>query len=267
MTVDPNRLGTGATASFDDPVDLAAVAAALPLPVLVGLDVDGVLAPIVDRAPEATLLPGVLVAIGRLAGLDDVAVAVVSGRALNDLGRFGFPDQVDVFGTHGLERRDAPPVTLGDSERHRYDRLAELAERAARAAGDGAWVEIKPAGVVLHVREAPPETSAASVAELHRRAEDITGAHVKAGKSVVELLARTTSKATAVTGLRGELGAASVVFVGDDRTDEEVFAALGAGDCSIRVGDGDTAARHRLADPTAVLQFLHALIASLAPSA
>lgn len=251
----------------DDPAALATIAAALHRPLLVGLDVDGVLAPIVAHADDAELLPGVLEAIGQLAALDGVAVAVVSGRALHDLGRFGFPEDVDIFGTHGLERRDAPPVTLGDTERRRYDRLAELAEHAAHRAGDGAWVEIKPAGVVLHVREAPPESSAASVAELHRHAEDITGAHVKAGKSVVELLARTTSKATAVSALRHELGAVSVVFVGDDRTDEEVFATLGGAGCGVRVGPGDTVATHRLADPTAVLAFLETLHARLAPTA
>ena len=251
----------------DDPAALARIAAALARPLLVGLDVDGVLAPIVAHADDAELLPGVLEAIGRLAAREGVSVAVVSGRALDDLGRFGFPDDVDIFGTHGLERRDAPPVTLGDTEQRRYDRLAALAARAARRAGDGAWVEVKPAGVVLHVREAPPESSAASVAELHRHAADVTGAHVKAGKSVVELLARTTSKAIAVADLRAELGAAAVVFVGDDRTDEEVFASLGGTGCGIRVGPGETVAHHRLADPAAVLRFLDALIDLLAPSA
>ena len=46
------------------------------------------------------------------------------------------------------------------------------------------------------------------------------------------------------------------MFVGDDRTDEEVFEALGDGGCSIRVGPGATAARHRLAGPPEVLAFL-----------
>ncbi len=252
----------------DDPAGLAVIAAALARPLLVGLDVDGVLAPIVAHADDAELLPGVLESLGRLAALDGVAVAVVSGRALDDLGRFGFPDDVDVIGTHGLERRDAPPVTLGVTEQRRYERLAELATLAAHRAGDGAWVEVKPAGVVLHVREAHPEMSAASVAELHRDVEDVTGAHVKAGKSVVELLARTTSKAIAVAQLRDELAAAAVVFVGDDRTDEEVFAALrdtGIG-IGIRVGPGPTLADHRVADPAAVLQFLNALVTALPPS-
>ena len=262
MPVDEPDAVAAAT-TVDDPIALAAVASALARPVLVGLDVDGVLAPIVAHAAEAELLPGVVEAIGELADVPGVFVAIVSGRALADLGRFGFPDDVELFGTHGLERRDAPPVALGERERRRYERLHALAAAAAAHAGEGAWVEIKPAGVVLHVREAAPEPSAASVAALHEAAEDVTGAHVKPGKGVVELLAMATSKATAIATLRDEVGAASVVFAGDDRTDEEVFAALGDTGCSIRVGPGETVAHHRLADPAAVLAFLRALVASL----
>jgi trehalose 6-phosphate phosphatase len=252
---------SGAGEQYDDHAVVAAVAARLPRPVVVGLDVDGVLAPIVAHANDAELLPGVLEAVGELAAL--TPVAVVSGRSMEDLSRFGFPDHVEIFGTHGLERRDDRPVELGRNEQRRYERLARIAADAADQAGDGAWVEVKPAGVVLHVREAPPDRSAASVAELHRRAADVTGAHVLPGHGVVELLARTTSKATAMAALREEVHGGSVVFVGDDRTDEEVFAALGDDGCSIRVGPGPTAARFRLAGPPEVLSFLEGLIAAL----
>jgi len=63
------------------------------------------------------------------------------------------------------------------------------------------------------------------------------------------------------TELREELDARGVVFAGDDRTDEEVFAAIDGGGCTIRVGPGPTAARHRLAGPPDVLRFLRALAA------
>jgi trehalose 6-phosphate phosphatase len=243
---------------YDDSGRVAAVAGALPRPVLVGLDVDGVLAPIVSHASDARLLPGVLDAVAALAAL--TPVAVVSGRSVEDLGRFGFPDNVEIFGMHGLERRNEAPVELGQHEQRRFERLARLAADAASQAGDGAWVEMKPAGVVLHVREAPPETSAASVAELHRQAADVTGAHVLPGHGVVELLARATSKATAMAALHDEIGAGGgVVFVGDDQTDEEVFVALADDGCSIRVGQGPTSARFRLAGPPDVLEFLQGL--------
>ena len=134
-----------------------------------------------------------------------------------------------------------------------------MASAAAADAGDGAWVEVKPASVVLHVREAHPEHGARSADELLRQAQDVTGVHVLPGKGVVELLTRATSKALAVAELRAELGAASVIFIGDDRTDEEVFVELGTGDCSIHVGPGATAADHRLDGPPDVLAFLRRL--------
>ena len=150
-------------------------------------------------------------------------------------------------------------VELAEHEQERLERLVALASAAAEQAGEGAWVEVKPASVVLHVREAPPEDGARSAATLRARAEDVTGVHVLPGHGVVELLTRATSKARAIAELRDEIGAGAVVFLGDDRTDEEVFAALGDGDCSIRVGPGETVARHRLAGPPDVLRFLQTL--------
>ena len=246
---------------YDEPRDVAAIAAALEPPVLVGLDVDGVLAPIVAHADDAQLLPGMLETVAELAAR--TPVAIVSGRTVADLARFNFPDHVEMFGLHGLERRDERTVDLVDHEQARLDRLAALAADAALLAGDGAWVEWKPAGVVLHVREAHPEAAAKSADELMRKAEDITGVHVLPGHGVIELLARSTSKALAVAELQREVGGRHVVFVGDDRTDEEVFKAIGDDGCSIRVGGGPTAARYRLAGPPEVLEFLHALTVSL----
>ncbi len=250
-------LSAAVTDDVDDPDEIAARAAALRRPLLVGLDVDGVLAPIVGHADDAVLLPGMLTALRGLA--ERVPVAVVSGRTVEDLQRFGFPDDVEVFGLHGMERDGERTVELGHQEQQRLDRLVTLASAAAEQAGEGAWVEVKPASVVLHVREASPEDGARSAADLRERAADVTGVHVLPGHGVVELLTRATSKARAVAELREELASAAVVFVGDDRTDEEVFVALGDGDCSIRVGPGETAARHRLAGPPEVLRFLTAL--------
>ena len=61
-----------------------------------------------------------------------------------------------MFGLHGLERRDERTVDLVDHEQARLDRLAALAADAAALAGDGAWVEWKPAGVVLARAGGPP---------------------------------------------------------------------------------------------------------------
>lgn len=247
------------------PDELARLVGGRPRPCLVGLDVDGVLAPIVARADEAQLTPGVAEVLRELTGL--TSVAVVSGRSLADLDRlFGIPEGIHVIGSHGLEERGRAPLALDQVERERLDRLMDLAEQAASAAGAGAWVEHKPASVVLHVREADPALGGAAVERLGELASTVDGAHVKAGHAVVEMMARRTSKAIAIEELRGRLGARSVVFAGDDRTDEEVFAVLGADDLSVRVGPGETLAARRLPDPDAVLAWLRALVAELSSS-
>jgi trehalose-phosphatase len=200
-----------------------------------------------------------------VAALDHVHVAVVSGRSLAGLDQFGFADDVEVIGSHGMETRDLALAPLTDVERTRLAGLDDAAARAAARAGDGAWVERKPASVVLHVRQADPESGSVALTELAAEIDHIEGATTKAGSGVLEAFVRAADKGTAMVELGARLGAATTVFVGDDVTDEEAFARLGPDDVAIKVGDADTIARHRLHDPDAVLTFLRTL-ASTTPT-
>lgn len=243
---------------FDDPVDVARVAAQAARPLLVALDVDGVLAPIVDRPDDSALLPGVHTALSVLAAR--TPVIVVSGRSLVDLeGRFGFPPEITVFGSHGLERRGGAAVTLDADEHERLERLDALARSAAIEAGEGAMVERKPASVVLHVRLADSDAARRAIDRLSDAASSVAGATVKPGHAVVELFARPTSKADAVAGARAATDARTVLFAGDDATDEEVFTHLTDNDVGVRVGDGTTLARFRLSSPDDVVAMLECL--------
>lgn len=249
---------------YDDPVDTARLVASCSRPMLVGLDVDGVLAPIVDHADDAVLLDGMAAAVGAVATLDQVHVAVVSGRSLAGLQQFGFGDVVHVIGSHGMETRDRPLTPLTDDERARLATLEAAATRAAGRAGDGAWVEHKPASVVLHVRQADDAAGSHALADFADAAGEVEGATTKAGSGVLEAFARHADKGSALVELGRRLGVATTVFVGDDVTDEEAFARLGPDDVTIKVGDDDTIARHRLRDPDAVLSFLQAFPATFA---
>lgn len=251
---------------YDDPVDIARGVAARPRPLLVGLDVDGVLAPIVDHADDAALLAGMGAAVSAVAALDEVFVAVVSGRSIAGLAQFGFGDDVELIGSHGMETRDRPMEPLTDDERTLLAELDGAAVTAAERAGAGAWVERKPASVVLHVRQADHSSGSIALLELAEIARRFDGATVKAGSGVLEAFARHTDKGTALTALAADLGAATTVFLGDDLTDEEAFAHLSPGDAAIKVGDADTVAPYRLRDPDAVLAFLQALTATTPPT-
>lgn len=243
-------------ASDISPADLARLVEPMLPDALVAFDVDGVLAPIVERADDARLTPGALDALARLGAR--CTVAIISGRAVSDLERlFGFPPGLVVVGSHGLEQRGGRPVVLDDHERYTLDQLELLGTKAVEAAGEGAWLEHKPASVVVHVRSADPELAVPAIDAVSNLASMLDGAQVKPGHMVVELLARSASKGDALGRLRD--GHESVIFFGDDVTDEHAFEVMEPHDISVRVGPGDTVARYRLAGPDAVAEFLDAL--------
>ena len=84
---------------------------------------------------------------------------------------------------------------------------------------------------------------------------------------MLEVSVRPTSKATAMAEIRRTLRPGTVVFVGDDRSDEGVFAGLQEGDLAVKVGAGDTLAAHRLRSPADVVEMLRALADSLSSGA
>ncbi|HUG00116.1 MAG TPA: trehalose-phosphatase [Ilumatobacter sp.] len=222
---------------------------------LIGFDVDGVLAPIVDHADQAQLSAGVAESLTSLS--QRASVMILSGRSLESLGRlFDFAPQLRVVGSHGLEVRGASPIALDDREQTIYDQLRFLGEKAVEAVGRGGWLEFKPASVVVHTRKADDEVVQPTIEALENLASMIEGSHVKRGHSVVELLARTASKGDALLGFAGETGRAPLAYLGDDLTDEDAFQQMSANDVSVRVGEGDTAARFRLADTAAVSKLL-----------
>jgi trehalose 6-phosphate phosphatase len=248
-------------------VEAALAAAAVALPsVMVAMDVDGTLSPLVPRADQAQLAPGAADALAKLVERG-VPTAVVSGRGLEDLRQqFTWPAGLRLVGSHGLEDSAQRPLVLTAEERQRLQAIQALAERAA-ASVPGTWVERKVAGVAFHYRQAEPP-SAGSVAgqRLAERFERLDKVWVRRGHLVVEASVREGNKAEAVAWLRSETGATTVVFAGDDQTDEDVFRAAAATDVTVHVGPGETAARFRVADITDVIELLDRL-AELSPSA
>lgn len=230
---------------------------------LVVLDFDGVLAPIVAHPDLSRPTPEAVAGVRRL--LDaGVPVAVVSGRSLASLTQVsGLDRRVLLVGGHGGQWAQgaglppAPPEQAPDPIR--YAAVRDLLERVA-AAHCGAWVEAKPASVALHVRRAEPAAAAAALAQARAGLEEIGGLRLLPGKAVLEALLTTADKGQAVTRLREVLGAGAVLYVGDDVTDEAAFAVLRDGDLGVKVGPGPTVATARVPDPGAVADLLDRLV-------
>jgi trehalose 6-phosphate phosphatase len=231
---------------------LAALAARRPL--LLASDYDGVLAPLADVPWEAGPEPGTGEVLGRLSAVPGVTVALVSGRGLADLqATSGFTGDLRWIGSHGAEF-DGP--LTGDLAGRR-DELAARLEPLVTGT-PGARLEVKPASVAVHVRQVPDRAAAAALLEQAGAAVD-PSLTMKPGKDVLEVAVTDADKGSAVRRLAAEIGAQGVLYLGDDVTDEDVFRVLGADDVGVKVGAGETAAAHRVADPPAVLALLEQL--------
>ena len=228
-------------------------------PLLVASDYDGVLAPLHDDPAAAVPQPGVAEVLGRLAGRDGVTVALVSGRGVADLQQTsGLSGPYRFVGSHGAEF-DGP---LSGELAGRRDALAELlGPEVARTAG--ARLEVKPASVAVHVRQVSDRTAAAALLDRARELVD-PALTLKPGKDVLEVAVTDADKGSAVQRLRRELGAAAVVYLGDDVTDEDAFGVLGPDDLGVKVGPGETRAAARVADPAETVALLVALDEALA---
>jgi trehalose 6-phosphate phosphatase len=237
-------------------IDLTGLATAPEL--LVALDFDGTLAPIVEVPAEARALPAARPAIDGLAALPGTTVVLLSGRALADLATVsGLGRPVRLVGSHGLEP-DGDPVPLDDAQRERLDRL-NAAVDALVEGEPGVRTERKPAGVAVHVRGAAPEVGSRVLDALRAGPAAEPGIVTTPGKAVLDLAVTDMNKGIALDRMRGS---AAVFFAGDDVTDEAVFARLRPGDVGVKVGDGDTAATHRVPDPTALVELLEELLAA-----
>jgi len=206
---------------------------------VVGLDFDGVLAPIVDDPDRAVIHPRageVLVALAARVR----AVAVITGRPAGQAVELGGLEQVadavaatggelEVFGQYGHERwssRDRrvvgppPPAGLAAFE-------AELPDLLRRAEAGDAHVEQKGLAVAVHTRRLPDAAAAydrllPELTEL-ARAHDL---HVEPGRSVVEVRAGGMHKGVAVRTLVEETSATGMLYAGDDLGDLEAFDAV-----------------------------------------
>jgi trehalose 6-phosphate phosphatase len=227
---------------------------------LVGVDFDGTLAPLGDEPMDVAPVPGAMPVLGELADLPGVTVALVSGRALAPLRQLtGATDPLVLIGSHGAESSlSTVSHALTDEERARYDALDEALEGLLHRHPE-VRLERKPSALVLHTRGLAEPAARAALDAGAELASGHAGVTVTPGKDVLELAVSEAGKGPALLDLAAAVGAEAILYAGDDVTDERAFAHLRAGDVSVKVGDGETAAGHRLADEPAVVEMLEHL--------
>jgi trehalose 6-phosphate phosphatase len=251
------RAGSGAeTDPLDAGLQLALAAVARAPRLLLGCDFDGTLAPIVAGPWLVRPLPEAVDALRSLADLADTTVTVISGRALRELAVMSrLPREVHLVGSHGAEFDIGFALAIDKRARARHARLLATVGKMARRV-PGAVLEVKPASVAVHVRQADLAAGVALLARIRTGPGSWPGVQVTDGDAVLEVSVVRADKGEALEAVRHASSATAVVFIGDDLSAEEVFGRLAGPDVGVKVGSGDTLARHRVSGPRQVAMVL-----------
>jgi trehalose 6-phosphate synthase/phosphatase len=230
------------------------------------LDYDGTLVRFTNAPAEARPDARLRDLLERLTQMPETEVHVVSGRSHESLDEWLGDLDVGLHAEHGLWSR---PPHATRWKRQRVERSASfddfmrrLGEHTERA--PGALVEEKSAGLAWHYRMANERLGAREAARLIRELTPLAKRHgleVLPGNKVVEIRPATVNKGVIVSSVAASLPKDSVIVaMGDDRTDEDLFAALPAGAIAVHVGPTPSRARYRVRDVKAARGWLEQVV-------
>lgn len=235
-------------------------------PLAIFLDFDGTLTPIVDVPARVGFSEAMRATIQSLAGQG--TVAVISGRDRQDLEEKVGIEGILYAGSHGLDiAGPGYQKTLPEAEAAIPDvDRAETRLREALESISGVIIERKRFSVAVHYRKVRSDVGVQQVKRVIDAVLWDTKLRKRQGKQVLELEpAVEWDKGDAVEWLMDtteiDPQRVLVIYVGDDETDEDVFAALAGKGLGVRVGEevSNSLADYRLAEPEEVQVFLQRL--------
>ncbi|MBI5592025.1 MAG: trehalose-phosphatase [Deltaproteobacteria bacterium] len=238
--------------------------------VLLFTDFDGTLVAIKDRPSECFLDPAVGQTLSALAGQDRIAVGIVSGREIEDLRTRVGVDGIAYAGNHGLEIegpgfafREPNAVSLIKELQGMVSSLSQII-----AGFPGAWVQDKGLSASVHYRQMNPADIPRLLDVVHNVAKPLMNTQkvvLRNGKMVLEIRpAVDWHKGKTVGWLAKKMSPNCseplLIYLGDDDTDEDVFAAWPGG-ITVCVGKNrNTLANYSVNDPNEVHAFLRWLL-------
>jgi alpha,alpha-trehalose-phosphate synthase [UDP-forming]/trehalose-phosphatase len=222
------------------------------------LDVDGTLIPFAPTPEAAILDPAAVEVLERLRD-GGVRLVIVSGRAVGMIEPLRAAiDGLYWFAEHGSWNFDERGEWHGPPTAPEIDGIGRVLEPFSRA--PGARLEIKSLSACLHWRMVPRAIKAELIAGAELACDEWLESHPDFeqldGDEMLEVRRRTANKGRAVAWVRERAPGARIIALGDDHTDEDMFAALHDADLAISVGTGRTRARCKLSGPMAVRAFL-----------
>lgn len=226
------------------------------------LDFDGTLSALEPDPGDARITYGMLEILSYLRKSTGDAVAIVSGRSIEQLDALLDPLRLPLAGVHGIEIRDHSGKLTRSAVDGKLLRSLASTVSGFSARHSGTLVEVKPGSIALHYRKRPDLEAvclnlAATLADADHRVKVLTG------KMVVEMTLSARNKGDAIKTFLNTPSFAGRVpfFAGDDETDETGFAVVNAlGGISVKVGPGETAAHYRLEEVAAVGTYLRSLL-------
>lgn len=197
-------------------------------PALLATDFDGTLSPIVPDPALAQLLPSMRPLLRRLR--QQVAcVAVVTGRAVQDVRRRVRVGGLTYVGNHGLQTWQGRRATIDPQAEPLLPAVRRTVDRLNKTVQiPGTFMEDKGVTASLHYRNAPdPEDARQRILDCIRASVDWSALHVEEGRMVVNLLPNVAvNKGTALDRLVEQVAPNGVVMLGDDLTDTHAFRAV-----------------------------------------
>jgi trehalose 6-phosphate synthase len=225
------------------------------------LDLDGTLIPFAETAEQALLDPGATDLLGRLARAG-VQVVIATGRPLRsaEAVRRAAPHAWWVA-EHGLWRSAGGEWVGPDHDAPELDSLAKALHGVL--AFHGARIELKSHGICIHWRSVAPEQREGAITTAELACDEWLEANPEFeridGVELIEVRHRSATKASAVSWVRERIPDAHVLAIGDDDTDEDMFATLRDDELAVAVRNfrtRRTRARAWLSTPSAVREFL-----------
>ena len=224
------------------------------------LDYDGVLRRLATTPAAATPASGTLKLLKRLSQDARNEIVVISGRDKTDLANWFGDLPVALAAEHGalFRRRGGKNWHRTSSSGSAWQREVKTLFAYYVGTTPGAFTEQKEWSIAWHYRLASPYYAQKHLVTLRRLLKPIAKRYnlvIQEGHKVIEVHPADVSKGRVVREWLVH-DHDFILCVGDDTTDEDMFAALPASAFSIKVGRGQTLARYRLKDVPAVLRLL-----------
>lgn len=231
---------------------------------LIMLDYDGVLAPFHAKPEEAAPAAGVVEALQQLGKKPDTTLVVTSGRTKDDLVKWLGKTPVTLIAEHGSFLRPAGKSrwqSLHEPSEHEWKDIVRLLLEEYTERTPGSFVEEKSTAMVWHFRAAKPYAAQKNLVILRRLLKPLVkpfGLQVKSGHMILEIRETGTDKGTAALRFLDPEPEFCLV-IGDDYTDEDMFAVMPDSAYTVKVGSGRTIAKYRARKLGEVVELLEKL--------